>query len=221
MNYIEMINHFWQIRRKVRLSATEADLYYFLMQESNLRGWENPFQCSNGLICSTIGTTEKTLIDVRKRLQEKGLIAYESGQRKAKSPAYTILYCHTEGEREPEEAAQRKCKSKPQRTDDHKDGNESLVYPYHSTRFVEKWEMLLQSPKWKKKKRSALQLALNRLSDFEEPFVIELMEQAIIGGWQGLIYCDTKAKYNQWLQHRQQGKLNFTNHNNAKAYEQF
>lgn len=59
MNYIELINHFWKERRRTRLASTEADLYYFLMQESNIRGWENPFECSNGLIAATIGVTEK------------------------------------------------------------------------------------------------------------------------------------------------------------------
>ncbi len=91
MNYIELINHFWKERRRTRLASTEADLYYFLMQESNIRGWENPFECSNGLIAATIGVTEKTLIDARSRLQKKGLISFVPGQRKKKSPVYTLL----------------------------------------------------------------------------------------------------------------------------------
>lgn len=92
MNYIELINHFWKERRRTRLASTEADLYYFLMQESNIRGWENPFECSNGLIAATIGVTEKTLIDARSRLQQKGLISFVPGQRKKKSPVYTLLH---------------------------------------------------------------------------------------------------------------------------------
>ncbi len=92
MNYIELINLFWQIRRKVRLSSSEADLYYFLMQESNARQWENPFECTNGIICATIGFSEKTMIDARNRLKEKGLIDFEAGQRRLRSPVYTLLY---------------------------------------------------------------------------------------------------------------------------------
>ncbi len=91
MNYIELINHFWKERRRTRLTSTEADLYYFLMQESNIRGWENPLECSNALIAATIGVTEKTLIDARSRLQQKGLISFVPGQRKKKSPVYTLL----------------------------------------------------------------------------------------------------------------------------------
>ncbi len=92
MNYIELINQFWQTRRRVRLSSAEADLYFCLLQECNLRDWANPFECPNGLICATIGMCESTLIDVRNRLQQKGLIRFEAGSRKAKSPVYRILY---------------------------------------------------------------------------------------------------------------------------------
>lgn len=93
MNYIELINEFWAIRRRIRLSSTEADVYYFLMQESNIRGWENPFECPNGLITASIGISEKTLIDVRNKLFQKGLIEFEKGIRRKKSPVYTLVYC--------------------------------------------------------------------------------------------------------------------------------
>ncbi|WP_418495509.1 hypothetical protein [Coprobacter sp.] len=94
MNYIQLINLFWQTRREVRITSVEADLYFFLLQESNNRDWENPFECPNGLICVTIGVTEKTMIEARNRLQQKGLIKFESGKRKMKSPVYTILNCN-------------------------------------------------------------------------------------------------------------------------------
>lgn len=57
MNYIELINLFWQTRRRVRLSSVEADLYFFLLQECNTQNWENPFECPNGLICVSIGVS--------------------------------------------------------------------------------------------------------------------------------------------------------------------
>lgn len=91
MNYIAMINHFWQIRRSVRLTPIEADIYYFLMQESNTRGWENPFVCANSLITSTLGVSDKTLIEARNRLQTKGLIQFDRGYRKQRSPQYRLI----------------------------------------------------------------------------------------------------------------------------------
>lgn len=96
MNYIELINQFWQTRRIVSFSSKEADLYFVLLHESNIRNWENPFECSNRSIVATMGISEKTLIDVRNRLKQKGLIDFKSGKRKQCSPVYTLLNCRNE-----------------------------------------------------------------------------------------------------------------------------
>ena len=88
MNYSELINHFWQARRATRVSAIEADLYYFLLQESSSRGLVATFEGSNRLICGCLDISEKTLIKVRLGLREKGFISFEGGQRKM--PIYTI-----------------------------------------------------------------------------------------------------------------------------------
>lgn len=91
MNYIELINNFWKIRRIRAFSSHEADFYFALMQECNLRGWENPFECPNGLICAITGMSENTLMTVRQRLQDKGLIKFEKGRRRSCAPLYTIF----------------------------------------------------------------------------------------------------------------------------------
>jgi len=90
MNYLKLINQFWQVRRSRRVTNLQADVYYFLLQECNIRTWENPFQCPNGLICSSIGITEKSLIDARNALQQLGLIEVEKGVTKQKSPSYYL-----------------------------------------------------------------------------------------------------------------------------------
>lgn len=90
MNYIECINRFWQLRRSRKITNVQADLYFFLLQESNQRNWENPFYCSNGLVCSGIGITEKTLIDARNVLKQNGLIDFKNGVTKQKAPQYFL-----------------------------------------------------------------------------------------------------------------------------------
>jgi len=90
MNYIEFINRFWQLRRSRKITNVQADLYFFLLQESNQRNWENPFYCSNGLVCSGIGVTEKTLIDARNVLKQVGLIDFKNGVTKQKAPQYFL-----------------------------------------------------------------------------------------------------------------------------------
>lgn len=91
MNYIQLMNQFWLLRRSKRITNLQADVYYFLLNESNIREWENPFQSPNGIICSAIGISEKSLIDARNVLQQLGLINFENGVTKQKSPTYYLL----------------------------------------------------------------------------------------------------------------------------------
>jgi hypothetical protein len=90
MNYIALINQFWQLRREVTFSSTEADLYFYLLDISNGRNWKNPFQQSNTLICATIGVSEKPLITARNRLKQHGLIDFTPGVKRSPS-TYKLL----------------------------------------------------------------------------------------------------------------------------------
>lgn len=92
MNYIELINQFWKQQHVKAFTAGEAYLYFCLLNECNVRHWQNPFECSNRAITAATGISERNLIDVRNRLKQKGLIDFEPGKRKARSPVYTILY---------------------------------------------------------------------------------------------------------------------------------
>lgn len=95
MNYIEIINRFWQLRRACRLNSSEADLLFFLVQESNIRKWQNPFNCANGLICATLGMSESTLAKARNALVRKEFIAYQPGNRNKQSPVYQLIFCNS------------------------------------------------------------------------------------------------------------------------------
>lgn len=90
MTYIDYINLFWKTSQNVKFSSNEAYLYFFLLSECNIRGWENPFECPNRRIILSIGISEPTLIDCRNRLQSKGLLMFESGKRNEKSPVYYL-----------------------------------------------------------------------------------------------------------------------------------
>lgn len=91
MNYIKLIVQFWTFKRSNNVSPTQAYLYFCLLQECNIRNWPKSFQCSNQLICATLGITEKSLIEARKRLKEFGLIEFDPGITKSKSPTYYLL----------------------------------------------------------------------------------------------------------------------------------
>ena len=90
MNYLDLINRFWVMNRIESFSASEVYVYFFLLNEFNTRSWQNPIDIPNKLITVSIGISEKALIEIRNRLQQKGLITFESGNKKAKSPNYYL-----------------------------------------------------------------------------------------------------------------------------------
>lgn len=74
-----------------------------------------------------------------------------------------------------------------------------LNYPFTSELFIETWNILVSTPKWKKKIPHSLQLALNSLGKYKEEFAIQLMNKAIENNWQGVTYADTDEQYQKWL----------------------
>ena len=75
----------------------------------------------------------------------------------------------------------------------------SLSLPNADKEFADTWIELLSQPKWKNKTRFALQTALNQLSNYHVRFAVMLMQNAIAGNYQGVVFNDTPAKYQQWL----------------------
>ena len=89
-------------------------------------------------------------------------------------------------------------------------GIPTLSLPFSSQKFIDTWNALCEEKEWKKKTRNALQLALNKLAKYHEDFAIELIEKTIAGGWKGVVFDDTDAKYQEWKSARQQRKDNLT-----------
>lgn len=83
-------------------------------------------------------------------------------------------------------------------------GIPTLTLPFSSQKFIDTWNALCEEKEWKKKTRNALQLALNKLGRYDEAFAIQLMEATIEGGWKGVVFPDTDAKYQEWKSARQQ-----------------
>lgn len=92
MNYIELINNFWSVRRIKPMTSYEADLYFYLLKECNSRNWSNPFELPTRNVELELGISRKTICDLRNKLQQKGLIAFKEGQKRACGAFYSILY---------------------------------------------------------------------------------------------------------------------------------
>jgi len=64
---------------------------------------------------------------------------------------------------------------------------------------------LITEPKWKSKTETAIRLAIKKLSEFSPDYQKILIEQAIAGGYQGLVFSDTKQKEVAYL--KQNGQV--------------
>ena len=78
--------------------------------------------------------------------------------------------------------------------------NRELKIPFNDPVFVDTWNELKIQPKWKHKSIHALQMALNQLSVYPVRFAVHLMQNAIAGNYQGVVFDNTPERYNRWLQ---------------------
>jgi hypothetical protein len=90
MNYIELINSYWQLREQGMITGAEGDLYLYLLHTSNKLGWKNPFNQSNALIRAILNISEPTLIRHRNALKQVGLLEFESGKAVKKNTQYYL-----------------------------------------------------------------------------------------------------------------------------------
>ncbi len=64
---------------------------------------------------------------------------------------------------------------------------------------------LVAEPKWRNKTETAIRLAIKKLSEFTPEYQKVLIETAIAGGYQGLVFADSKQKEQQYL--KQNGQV--------------
>ena len=148
-------------------------------------------------ISKACGCSRGTTIGTLKSLQNKGLIhKRELLENNVKMCQYTAIT-----------GGSAKIAPNIKTTIDNKKivkGIPALSLPFSSQKFIDTWNALCEEKEWKKKTRNALQLALNKLGRYHEDFAIELIEKTIAGGWKGVVFDDTDAKYQEWKSARQQ-----------------
>ena len=84
--------------------------------------------------------------------------------------------------------------------------DDPLILPFDTKEFRDTWNELIKQPKWRNKPKSALAKALKQLSQYGPEYSVELMENAIAGNYQGVVFSDTPARYTQWLMNYRQWK---------------
>ena len=80
-----------------------------------------------------------------------------------------------------------------------------LVFPFESEMFIRTWQILVRQPKWKKKSIDALNATLKKLAIQTEQDAIQMMNDAIAGGWQGIFELKNNQKNGTgFIQNRKQ-----------------
>ena len=87
----DYMGQFWRENEMQTFSARETQLYFFLLAECKRRYWQASFGCSTQRITNNLGISRQTLCRLRKKLQDRGLIAYEEGKNNSSIPDYTLL----------------------------------------------------------------------------------------------------------------------------------
>ena len=77
MNYSELISRFWEHNEKQPLGAIVVSLYLFLL-EIWKKNEENNFKLSDTEICERLKITRPTIISLRQKLKNLGMIQYQS-----------------------------------------------------------------------------------------------------------------------------------------------
>lgn len=103
-----------------------------------------------------------------------------------------------EVEEKPETALQPTPTETPKQTRKKRVQPDALQFPFSSAEFLRLWDELAATPKWVKKEPSALQASLNQLGRYDERFSIKLIENAIAGRYQGVVFSDTDQAFAKW-----------------------
>lgn len=88
MNYIELINRYWQEVDIKGWTPVETEIYFRLLDYCNRTGWTNPFILPNPRAVALMAVTENTLAAGRDKLVTKGLIGFRKGSRRKDAPMY-------------------------------------------------------------------------------------------------------------------------------------
>lgn len=71
-------------------------------------------------------------------------------------------------------------------------------YNLGTPEFMDAWNKIIQTKKWKNKMQLALQMSLDKLKNYPPAFAALLVIDAIEKGWQGVVYDNVNDKLEKW-----------------------
>lgn len=92
MNYIELINHFWEKDAQIGgFTDREITLYFHILKICNNTRWENPIGISNTYTMARFGWGRHALNTAKNRLKQAGLIDFTLRKGRGKMYQYTLI----------------------------------------------------------------------------------------------------------------------------------
>lgn len=92
MNYISLLNMFYEYIQCSRVSNNAQLLYYTLLAINNKCSWSDWFSRTNISISGMMGVSEKAFIRARAELKQFGLIDFIPSKKRGECTKYRILY---------------------------------------------------------------------------------------------------------------------------------
>ena len=90
MNYIRLINGFWNLHEVKSFRATEISLYFYLLKVCNSVAWSESFELKNQRILVDLCMSYHTMCNARNKLKQSGLIEFETKNGSNKT-VYSIV----------------------------------------------------------------------------------------------------------------------------------
>ncbi len=94
MNYISMINNFWDYATTNPLPTGQVALYFALMHINNKCNWVEWFQAPNQVLSVLTGMSRSGILKARNELKQKGLIDFR--ERGTKATSYMLIVNSTQ-----------------------------------------------------------------------------------------------------------------------------
>lgn len=79
MNYIELINWFWELDEVWQFNCCETRLYFYLVKVANRLGWLNSWTHSDARTSANVGVSLNAMKNARNKLIQSGLITVKTG----------------------------------------------------------------------------------------------------------------------------------------------
>ena len=91
VNYIDLINSFWDLTTTNPLSTGQVSLYFALLHVCNRSYWTEWFSVSNQVLSVLTGLSRSGILKARNELKQRGLIDFKERGTKATSYKLTML----------------------------------------------------------------------------------------------------------------------------------